>query len=100
MANRDAHKVACKGVKKAQEKLDEEERTLRAEPPGLRLPANVFEEAVGRFWGIIDTRYYMRARYGLIEALLKIKTFDVVQAAFEHAKNMLRLCRSDNSKSI
>lgn len=38
----------------------------------------------------------MRARYGHVEALLKIKTRDAVQAAFDHIMDMLRLCRSDN----
>lgn len=38
----------------------------------------------------------MRARYALVEALLKIKTFDAVRSAAEHLRDMLRLCCSDN----
>jgi hypothetical protein len=48
-------------------------------------PPNIFEEGVGHFWGIHETRPYMRARYGLVESLLKIKTSLAVQAALDHA---------------
>ena len=59
-------------------------------------PPNLFEEQVGRFWGILDTRKYMRARYALVEALLKIKTYAAAAAAQRHVMDILRLCRSDN----
>ena len=59
-------------------------------------PANIFEEGEGRFWGILETRTYMRNRYALVEALLKVKTPDAVDAAFQHLMDMLRLCRGDN----
>jgi hypothetical protein len=59
-------------------------------------PANLFDEAVGFFWGILETRTYMSLRYALIEAILKVKTRNAVQAALDHARDMLRLCRSDN----
>lgn len=38
---------------------------------------------------------YMRARYGSIGAILKIKTIDAVQVAVDHALGMLHLGRSD-----
>lgn len=38
----------------------------------------------------------MRLRYALIEAILKVKTRDAVQAALDHPRDLLRLCRSDN----
>jgi hypothetical protein len=59
-------------------------------------PANPLENAIGHFWGIHETRPYMRARYAVVEALVKIKTFNAVQAAFNHIMDLLRLCRSDN----
>lgn len=43
-----------------------------------------------------ETRTYMRARYALVEALLKIKTYAAVNAAHGHIMDMLRLCRGDN----
>ena len=60
------------------------------------LPANVFETCVGKFWGILDTRDYMRSRYALIEAFRKIPTLDAVQSSLEHALDIHRLNRSDN----
>jgi hypothetical protein len=38
----------------------------------------------------------MRRRYALVEALLKVKTPEAVDAALQHLMDMLRLCRSDN----
>lgn len=60
------------------------------------LPANVFETSVGHFWGIVDTRDYMRARFGHLDALLEVKTAEAVQTALDHLMDMHRLCRGDN----
>ncbi|KAI0394857.1 hypothetical protein F5Y17DRAFT_231022 [Xylariaceae sp. FL0594] len=59
-------------------------------------PANAFETHVGRFWGIWETRPYMRARFALAENLLLLGTLDSVQEAHSHLRDMLRLCRGDN----
>lgn len=96
VSDRDAHKKACNGVKKAQQSLDLEEQKLRDHPGDFMTPPNLFEEGVGHFWGIHETRPYMRARYALVECLLKIKTLHAVQTALDHALDMLRLCRGDN----
>jgi len=58
--------------------------------------ARPFETSVGRFWGIVDTRDYMRARYTVLEAVLLLKTRDAVQAALDYCLDLLRQCRSDN----
>lgn len=92
----DDHKRVCNAIKKAQNTLDLEEQRLRAHPGDFMTPANVFEEGQGRFWGILETRTYMRSRYALVEALLKVKTTIAVEAAFQHLMDMLRLCRGDN----
>lgn len=76
-----------------------EEAELRATPgDGFMMPpgATIFEEEAGHFWGIVGTRPYMQARYALVEALLKIKTYAAVEAALNHLLDMLRLCRGDN----
>jgi hypothetical protein len=96
VSDRDAHKKACNSIKKAQHTLDLKEQELRAHPGDFMTPPNLFEEGVGHFWGIHETRPYMRARYALIESLLKIKTSHAVQSALNHALDMLRLCRGDN----
>ena len=38
----------------------------------------------------------MRARYALVEALLKIKTYAAAEAVHGHLMDMLRLCHGDN----
>lgn len=75
---------------------DEEEDRLRSNSGDVFMPDNVFESCVGRFWSITETRPYMEARFGLVEATLKIKTHEVVQVANDHARDILRLNRSDN----
>src|SRR5215471_18139118 len=91
-----AHKSACNAVAKRRDILDAEEQTLRTHPGDMFTPADVFTTSVGHFWGILDTRDYMRARFALVEALQKIKTHDSVQAQLDHLLDMLRLCRGDN----
>ncbi|KAI4265679.1 MAG: hypothetical protein L6R38_009249, partial [Xanthoria sp. 2 TBL-2021] len=95
--DRENHGINCKAVNRARNLLDREEQTVRDEPGGdLFTPANPFETSVGHFWGVVSTHNYMRARYALIEAILKIKTFDAATSAAEHMRDMLRLCRSDH----
>lgn len=97
VADRNLHKGFCNTIKQKRDHLEREEKALRENPgDGLGLPANVFENSVGHFWGIWPTRDYMRARYALIEALWKVPTFDAVQTALEHALDINHLNRSDN----
>lgn len=95
-ADRESHRRVCTAIKEAQQKLDLEETTLRNQPPDMFTPARLFEDHAGHFWAIMGTRNYMRARYALIEALLKVKTYAAVQAIHAHAMDCLRLCRSAN----
>lgn len=90
------HKAQCTPVKKARVHFEKEETELRNFPGDFTCPANPLEEPEPHFWGWLETRPYMRARYGLLDALRKIKTRDAVQAAHDHVKECLRLCRSDN----
>jgi tetratricopeptide (TPR) repeat protein len=57
------------------------------------LGAKRFEEDAGHFWGILETRPYMRARKGLAECLYEIGRYD---EAISHFKEMLRLNPNDN----
>ena len=90
------HKSACNAVKKSRDRYEHEEHALRAMPADVMMPADVFTNEVGHFWGILGTRDYMRARYDLVEAIIKIKTFDAVNVSLDHLMDMLRLCRTDN----
>jgi tetratricopeptide (TPR) repeat protein len=60
------------------------ERALGPEP---------FEEDVGHFWGLLETRPYMRARAALAETLWAL---DRREEAVEHHRDMLRLNPNDN----
>lgn len=90
------HKPACRGVSDAEDSADEEEEELRLKPPDMFFPENVFETSVGHFWGIFETRDYMRARFAVVEALQEIKTRDSVEMQLTHLRDLMRLCRSDN----
>jgi tetratricopeptide (TPR) repeat protein len=57
------------------------------------LGPEVFEEDVGHFWGILETRPYMRARQGLALCLWAL---GVEEEAIEHYREMLRLNPNDN----
>jgi len=57
------------------------------------LGKRAFEESVGHFWGLLDTRPYMRARQGLAQCLQH--TGDI-EAAADHYQEMLRLNPDDN----
>lgn len=98
VSDRPQHKGACNAIKRTLAGLESEEVKLRATPGDFMTPpgATIFEEHAGHFWGIYETRPYMRARYALVEALLKIKTYAAVETALNHLLDMLRLCRGDN----
>lgn len=96
-AHRPQHKAACAAIKKSREALEREEAALRAHPANtMFLPEDVFQNGVGHFWGIVNTRDYMRARLTAANALLEVETVCAVEKALEHLTDMLRLCRSDN----
>ncbi|MDO8689964.1 MAG: hypothetical protein Q7R39_08135 [Dehalococcoidia bacterium] len=57
------------------------------------LGKETFEEEVGHFWGIIKTRPYMRARFGLVESLWATGRRP---EAIAHAWDLLRLNPGDN----
>ncbi|KAK5070045.1 hypothetical protein LTR64_001879 [Lithohypha guttulata] len=59
-------------------------------------PANAFETSVGHFWGILNTRDYMRARFALTVQLREAATLDSIAEMVDHYRDMLRLCRNDN----
>ncbi|KAI0895717.1 hypothetical protein F4806DRAFT_467700 [Annulohypoxylon nitens] len=96
VAHRPEHKSLCSKIKKARAKLDQEEDKVRNATADFMTPANAFETCVGRFWGILSTRDYMRARSWLAHQLLLLGTLHSVREGLEHMRDMLRLCRSDN----
>src|SRR5947199_51392 len=59
----------------------------------LALGPKTFKEDVGYFWGLLETRPYMRARAGLAQALWTSGSRD---EAIAHYREMLRLNPGDN----
>jgi tetratricopeptide (TPR) repeat protein len=57
------------------------------------LGAEAFQRDAGDFWGILETRPYMRARLGLVHALW---TAGRREEAVQHLQDMLRLNPNDN----
>jgi tetratricopeptide (TPR) repeat protein len=57
------------------------------------LGSETFAREVGHFWGLMETRPYMRAREGLADYLSFFGEYD---AAIEHYRDMLRLNPHDN----
>jgi tetratricopeptide (TPR) repeat protein len=57
------------------------------------LGEDYFVENVGYFWGLLETRPYMRARQGLANTLWELKR---EEEALEHYRDMLRLNPGDN----
>ena len=83
--------LAAETAKSLSEKADLFEQGVRA---GERALGKEFlEEAAGGFWGLIETRPYMRARLGLASSLWGLAQ---CSAAIEHAREMLRLNPDDN----
>ncbi|MEA3407255.1 MAG: tetratricopeptide repeat protein, partial [Chloroflexota bacterium] len=74
----------------------EEARALYArgvEAGERALGSEAFEKDVGYFWGLLETRPYMRARAGLAECLWELGQHE---EAIAHYKDMLRLNPNDN----
>lgn len=94
--HRTQHKSVCGRIKKCRKKLEAEEHEVRNATPDFMTPANAFETHVGHFWGMTNTRPYMRARFALSDLLRKEGTLDGVKEGLSHLMDMMRLCRSDN----
>ncbi|EXJ78130.1 hypothetical protein A1O3_09291 [Capronia epimyces CBS 606.96] len=94
--DRPGHKSVCNRIKRCRTKLDKEDHAVRNATPDFMTPANAFETDVGHFWGILNTRDYMRARFALADSLRRLGTLDGITEALDHMQDMLRLCRSDN----
>lgn len=89
-------RLRCSGLARNLKTLDIEETKLRTHPGNIDTPTNVFETAIGRFWGFTGTRDYMRARYAVVDALGGINTREAVAAQLDHVLDMFRLCYDDN----
>src|SRR3954452_5853205 len=87
----DAYVLLAEQARSRKEALGLYEKALAA---GERaLGPQVFRDDVGHFWGLLETRPYMRAREGLAGTLWTMGRRD---EAIEHLQDMLRLNPNDN----
>ncbi len=82
----------------AEEEADTIKRALEYYQQGVAageraLGKEFFEENAGDFWGILETRPYMRAQQGLAETLWRLKRYDEALLTY---REMLRLNPNDN----
>ncbi|KAK7955115.1 hypothetical protein PG988_015809 [Apiospora saccharicola] len=94
--HRPKHKSLCKKMGKLRAKLEHEDHAVRNATQDFMTPANAFETHMGHFWGLLNTRDYMRARFAVAEEARLACTLDGATEALEHFQDMMRLCRSDN----
>lgn len=94
VAHHSEHKDDCRMVKKALAAVDKAKKSVSAE--FQRDGIDVFRDEVGHFWGLFETRPYMRRRHDHFVALNQIDTYPAIQEALVQGRDMLRLCRSDN----
>ncbi|MBV8126925.1 MAG: hypothetical protein JO114_04575 [Planctomycetaceae bacterium] len=87
----DAYVLLAEQTKRRKEALELFEKGVAAGERALGPKA--FQEHVGHFWGLIETRPYMRAREGLASLLW---TVGRRHEAIGHLQDMLRLNPNDN----
>ena len=87
----DAYVLLAEQAKRRKEALELFEKGVAAGERALGPEA--FQEHVGHFWGLIETRPYMRAREGLASLLW---TVGRRHEAIGHLQDMLRLNPNDN----
>ncbi|OJD19317.1 hypothetical protein AJ78_00676 [Emergomyces pasteurianus Ep9510] len=94
--HRTKHKLACNKIAKSRHALEDEERELHNMPEDEWFTGDPFNTCVGHFWKVTQTRPYMRARSMFLHALMGVDSRESVQLQLDHARDMLRLNRSDN----
>jgi tetratricopeptide (TPR) repeat protein len=87
----DAYVLLAEHAARRKEALELYEKGVQAGERAIGPAA--FQQAVGHFWGILETRPYMRARLGLAHNLWTAARRD---EAIQHLQEMLRLNPNDN----
>lgn len=71
----------------------EMEKLIKAEEERLREDGVFDDDCIGHFYGLIETRPYMRARYRYLQVL---KMLGKTRPAIDECCDLLRLCENDN----
>jgi tetratricopeptide (TPR) repeat protein len=82
----------------AEEKAGSAEEALKLYEAGVKageraLGSEIFDKETGHFWGMVETRPYMRARAGLAQCLWALGRWE---EAVSHYRELLRLNPNDN----
>ena len=88
----DAHTCLAELAPMAKEALTHWEQGVAAGARALG-GEDALDSYSGRFWGVLDTRPYMRARLGLAQCLWSLRRRD---EAVDHCRELLRLNPDDN----
>lgn len=92
--DRPDHKGLCNKIKRAKKDLAQKKQALIEHPDFQN--DNPFENHVGRFWKIKETRSYMNALSELAMMTQSTRHSDSLQAEYDSCKELLRLCPGDN----
>jgi len=87
----DAYNLLAQEARSHEDDLDL--RSLATRAAELALGPEGFKEFRGHFWGVLETRPYMRAQHGMGLALMALERF---AEAVEIFRGMLKLNRNDN----
>lgn len=74
-------------------KLKKYEETLNKEKANLEKEDFFNKENIGIFWGLIDTRPYMRTKHSYMLTLMELGRYT---EAIKQGEELLKLCKSDN----
>ena len=92
--NLDAERiVATAGVKDPLTVLDNLHRAVIHGTEVMKSEGFMTKEYIGDFWGVVETRPYMRLRHEFVETLIEAGMF---RKAAAECEDMIRLCENDN----
>ncbi len=91
--NIDAENFITKHETNTIKRLKKYEETLNKEKANLEKENFFDEENIGIFWGLIETRPYMRTKHSYMLTLMELGRYT---EAIEQGEELLELCESDN----
>ncbi|CAI7666691.1 unnamed protein product [Penicillium pancosmium] len=92
--DRPAHKTTCNEIKKARANVERQKQALIDDPEFRN--DNPFENHVGHFWKLRETRPYMMSLSKLAQAFQNKLYRPALEAELEVCMELLRLCPGDN----
>lgn len=95
VTDRPSHKYICTIVKKARTKMEKQERILR-DPSSRWVSGDPFIQDMGNFWGVVETRNYMRERLEIVQYMYMVDHIHSVETQLDNLLDMLRLSRRDD----